>query len=424
MGSKRLKAVVVKSRRGAQVPIPDAEKLRELRSKYLKDKDKGMFDFFHDTGTIGLTSGAAQNGDSPVKNWGGAGPAVFNRGIENFRDQKVMPYQTKRYGCWRCSMACGGHMVVTEGEFAGVQHHKPEYETAAAYGTMTLNDDFPSLIKLNELCNRYGLDTISAGCTMSFVIECFENGVLTLEDTDGVPMTWGNYASMIEMTRKMGLREGFGDVIADGVKLAAERIGRGSERFAVHIHGQELPMHDPKFEPALATTYMLDATPARHTQGQEGLVAPGLDIKRGDKYVYTGKGDMHRKAAALLHVVNSAGICEFAYFTYNIGFVTDFMTAITGKDWNLAECIKAGERIGTLRHAFNLREGLNPLEWEVPPRMIGTPPLKEGNVRNVTVDIQTLMKEYLEAADWDTKTTRPSDKKLKELGLAFVARDI
>jgi aldehyde:ferredoxin oxidoreductase len=222
----------------------------------------------------------------------------------------------------------------------------------------------------------------------------------------------------------MGLREGFGDVIADGVKVAAERIGRGSERYAVHVNGQELPMHDPKFEPALATTYMLDATPGRHTQGQEGLVPPGLDIDRGDKYVYTGKGDLHRQAAALLHVVNSAGICEFAYFTYNIGFLTDFMTAITGKDWDLDECIKAGERIGTLRHAFNLREGHNPLEWDIPPRMIGTPPLTGGNVRNVTVEIQTLMKEYLEAADWDTKTTRPSDKKLEELGLAHVANDI
>ena len=183
-------------------------------------------------------------------------------------------------------------------------------------------------------------------------------------------------------------------------------------------------MHDPKLEPALATTYMLDATPGRHTQGQEGLLPPGLGVDRGDKYVYTGKGDLHRKAAALMHVVNSAGICEFGYYTYSVGFVTDFMTAITGKDWNLDACIEAGERIGTLRHAFNLREGLNPLEWDVPPRMIGVPPLKEGNVRDVTVDLQTLMKEYLEAADWDTKTTRPSDKKLQELGLAFVINDI
>jgi aldehyde:ferredoxin oxidoreductase len=383
-----------------------------------------MYDFFHDTGTLGLTSGSAEDGDSPVANWGGAGVTQFKRGIESFRDENVMPYQTKRYGCWRCSMACGGHMIVKEGEFAGTEHHKPEYETAAAYGTMTLTHNFPSMIKLNELCNRYGLDTISAGCTISFVIECFENGVLTLEDTDGIAMNWGNYNSMIEMTTKLALRDGFGDVIADGVKVAAERIGRGSEEYAIHIQGQELPMHDPKFEPALGTTYMLDATPARHTQGQEGLLPPGLDIERGDKYDYTGKGDMHRVSAALLHVVNAAGICEFGYFTYNIGFVIDFMTAITGKDWNLDECVAAGERIGTLRHAFNLREGLNPMTWNVPQRMVGNPPLTEGNVRDVTIDLQTLMKEYLEAADWDTETTRPSDKKLKELGLEFVAGDI
>lgn len=424
IGSKKLKAVVAKAKRGAEVPIPDVAKARGIRKKYLPNKDLAMYDFFHDTGTLGLTSGAAENGDSPVKNWSSSGQGAFKRGIESFRDENVMPYQTKRYGCWRCSMACGGHMVVKEGEFKGTEHHKPEYETAASYGAMTLNDNFPSLIKLNEQCNRYGLDTISAGCTISFVIECFENNILTLEDTDGIPMNWGNYDSMIKMTDKMGLREGFGDVIADGVQKAAERIGGGSEKYAVHVHGQELPMHDPKFEPALGTTYMMDATPGRHTQGQEGLLPPGLDIERGDKYDYTGKGDMHRVSAALLHTVNAAGVCEFAYFTYNIGFLIDFMTEITGKDWNLDECIKAGERIGTLRHAFNLREGLNPLEWDIPSRMIGNPPLTDGSVRGVTVDLQTLMKEYLEAVDWDTTTTRPSDKKLKELDLAFVSNDI
>jgi aldehyde:ferredoxin oxidoreductase len=237
-------------------------------------------------------------------------------------------------------------------------------------------------------------------------------------------MNWGNHESIVAMTEKLARREGFGDVIADGVQLAAERIGKGSEQYAVHVHGQEVPMHDPRFEPGLATTYFLDATPARHTQGNEGWQPPGLGMKRGDKYDYAGKGEFHRVAASLMHVVNAAGICQFGYYTYDINFIMDFMTAITGKDWNLEECIEAGDRIGTLRHAFNLREGHNPLERSMHGRLIGEPPLEVGNNRGVTVDIKTMAREYLEATDWDTETTRPTDKKLASLGLEFVAKDL
>ena len=151
---------------------------------------------------------------------------------------------------------------------------------------------------------------------------------------------------------------------------------------------------------------------------------PGLEPDRGDKYDYTGKGEYHRTMASMMHVVNAAGICMFGYLTYGVAFIVDFMTAITGMEWDLDKFVETGERIGTLRHAFNLREGLNPLEFNVPSRMIGNPPLEVGNVRGVTVDLKTLTSEYLEAVDWDPETTRPSDKKLEALGLGFVSKDI
>jgi len=357
------------------------------------------------------------SGDSPVKNWGGSGMADFEEGFENYKEENIMPLQSKRYGCWRCSLACGGHMKATEGPYKGVAHHKPEYETAASFGTMTLSTDIGALIKANEQCNRYGLDTISAGCTIAFVIECFENNIITLEDTDGIPMNWGNVESIVAMTDKLALREGFGDVIADGVKVAAERIGRGSEEYAIHVQGQELPMHDPRLEPALATTYTMDATPGRHTQGHEGGIPGGLDLERGDKYDYTGKGDAHRITSALMHTVNSAGICQFGYMTYGLNLLTEFMTVISGEEWDADRCVEAGERIGTLRHMFNLREGLNPAEFDYSPRMVRG--MESGNLRGVDVDIKTLQKEYMEAADWDTTTARPSDAKLDALGLGF-----
>jgi|TARA_B100001971_G_C18263886_1_gene589818 aldehyde:ferredoxin oxidoreductase len=415
MGSKKLKAVVVKGK--AQVPIPNISRARDVRRRMLKEANAGLYDFFHETGTLGLTSPSAMSGDSPVKNWGGSGMADFEEGFENYKEENIMPLQSKRYGCWRCSLACGGHMKATEGPYKGVAHHKPEYETAASFGTMTLSTDIGALIKANEQCNRYGLDTISAGCTIAFVIECFENNIITLEDTDGIPMNWGNVESIVAMTDKLALREGFGDVIADGVKVAAERIGRGSEEYAIHVQGQELPMHDPRLEPALATTYTMDATPGRHTQGHEGGIPGGLDLERGDKYDYTGKGDAHRITSALMHTVNSAGICQFGYMTYGLNLLTEFMTVISGEEWDADRCVEAGERIGTLRHMFNLREGLNPAEFDYSPRMVRG--MESGNLRGVDVDIKTLQKEYMEAADWDTTTARPSDAKLDALGLGF-----
>ncbi len=221
------------------------------------------------------------------------------------------------------------------------------------------------------------------------------------------------------MTEKLAKREGLGDILADGVKVASEKIGKGSEEFAMHIHGQEVPMHDPKYTPGLAPTYQLDATPARHTQGGE-LIAPpsGLELGEHDRENYTGRAKDQRILVNLMHVVNATGLCMFGYISLNVQAIPDFMNSIIGWDVDMDECIETGERIGTLRHLFNLREGLNPRNFKVPGRILGNPPLKEGNVRDITVDLDTMVKEYLELMDWDVETTQPSEKRLRELGLA------
>ena len=423
MGSKTLKAIAVQGNQ--KVPLADEEKCNELRRVYMK-KTGGNYSFFSTTGTIGITGPSAMSGDSPVKNWAGSGVKDFPSAEEQFKPERLMEWQTRKYGCWRCTMACGGHMDTTPGDapYEGIKAHKVEYETAAAFGTMTLNDNFPSLIKANDICNRYGLDTISAGCTLAFAIECYENGIISKEDTGGIELTWGNHEAEIAILELLAKREGFGDILADGVKVAAERIGRGSEEYAIHIQGQEVPMHDPKFEPGLATTYKMDATPARHTQGGEFVVPVNVDVGKWDKYQYSGKGEIHRKLAALMHVVNASGLCAFAVESYDFHWVPDFLTAVTGREWTLDDIYKAGDRIGNLRHAFNLREGLNPIEFKVPKRLLGDPPLTHGNVRGITVDIDTQVREYCEAMGWDPQTARPNRQRLAELGLEFIADDL
>jgi aldehyde:ferredoxin oxidoreductase len=422
MGAKRLKAIAVSG--GATVPLADPAQADEVRKRYLK-RHGGAYPLFTKYGTIGITGGSAMSGDSPVKNWGGVGPVDFPSGAEKFRDDVVIAYQDKKYGCWKCTMACGGHMSVKrDGPYEGVAHHKVEYETAAAWGTMTLTDNFPALIRLNELCNRFGLDTIAAGCTAAFAVECFENGLLTTADTDGLELRWGNDRALVALCEKMGRREGFGDVLADGVQRAAERIGRGSERFAIHVHGAEVPMHDPKFQPGLATTYKMDATPARHTQGHEDMPPLLEGWPAHEKYTWTGKGELHKRCSDMVHVVNAAGVCLFAYLSYDWDFVPEFLTAVTGWAIDTDECDRIGERIANIRHAFNLREGLNPLEFVVPARLLGDPPQTAGNVRGVTVDVDAQVRDYCAAMAWDASTARPSRERLAALGLDEVARDL
>ncbi len=421
MGSKKLKAVAVKG--DMRVPLAHEENTRNLRREWAKRINVGFADILKDYGTAGITATASETGDSPAKNWGDAGSETFPNS-EVISDDAVIEYQERKWACWQCPIACGGHMKVVTGPFA-VEGHKPEYETLAAFGTLCLNDNLESIIKVNDICNRAGLDTISAGCAVAFAIECYENGLLTKDDTDGIELKWGNAEAIVAMTDKLARRDGLGDVLADGVKIAADKIGKGSEKYAIHVAGQEVPMHDPKFTPGLASTYLLDATPGRHTQGGE-LIGPGagLDVSKPELTVYTGRAELQRTLVNLMHTVNAAGLCMFGYLSMDVNSVPEFVTAVTGWEFSLDDCLEAGERIGTLRHAFNLREGLNPLERDVPGRIIGRPPLKRGPLKDISVDMGTMVKEYLELMDWDPVTTVPSQKRLRELGLDEVAADL
>ena len=419
MGSKKLKAIVVKG--SLPVPMEDEDGAKALRSKYIKERYESG-DVFVDYGTAGITAESALSGDSPVKNWGGAGTVDFPK-AEVISDDAVIAKQEKKFACWRCPLACGGHMKEVTGKYnvpAGA--HKPEYETLCSFGTLCLNENLDSIIKANDICNKAGLDTISVGCTVAFAIECFENGILTKDDTDGLELTWGNDEAIVALTEKIAKREGFGDILADGMKVASEKIGKGSDEYAIHVGGQEVPMHDPRFTPGLATTYQLDATPGRHTQGGELIQPPGgLDLKKFDRHQYTGRAEDQKILVNLMHVVNAAGLCMFGYLSYDAQSLVDFIRAVTGWEVSMDDLLVLGERIANLRLLFNLREGINNLEWKVPNRLLGHPPLTEGNVKGVELDEKAMTRDFLKVMGWDESTMRPSAEKLAELGLEDMA---
>jgi len=423
MGSKKLKAVAVKG--NMKVPLADEARVKTLRKKYL-DELGGHIEWLKPLGTPFLTIPGVQGGDSPVKNWGGVGIIDFPD-FESIGADALIARRSKRFACYLCPIGCGGYMKEGTGEYKyGAGSRRPEYETIAMFGTNCLNNNLESIIKVNDICDRHGIDTISAGATIAMAIECFENGLITKADTDGIEMTWGNHKAIVAMTEKLAKREGFGALLADGAKVAAEKIGKGADQYAIHIQGQELPAHDPKHAFNYATSYRLDPTPGRHFVGSElsdGPAHPSGLLPRFDLKSFAGRGEARRIGNNFHQAVVCTGTCLFVYWAFpSVDPIAEFMSAVTGWEVTNDELLETGERISNLRQAFNVREGLNPLQFKVPDRVLGRPPLKDGPLAGVTLDEDTMIKDYFVAMDWDLKTAKPNKKKLQELGLDDVAK--
>jgi aldehyde:ferredoxin oxidoreductase len=421
MGSKKLKAVAVKG--SMKVPVADEKKASEMRKKHLATMGPRAA-FMRQFGTPGLFNMSIESDDTPAKNWAGTGVIDFPE-YKDIGGDAVIAQQERRYGCWRCPIGCGGHMKASTGEYqyeAGI--HKPEYETLAMFGSNCLNSNLESIVKINDICNRYGLDTISAGACISFTIECYEKGLIAKEDTDGLEMTWGNHRSIVAMTEKIAKREGFGAILANGLKIASEKIGKGSEKYAIHVEGQELPAHDSRGGHGFAIGYIAEPTPGRHTQSAEGP-QPDDALPEFDRQTFKGRGEPHKIASNIYQTMNASGCCMIVYGD-GLGQFDHFaesLKVITGWDITREEVLKTGERIDNMRQAFNVREGVK-LPFELPDRMMGIPPKEVGPRAGITLNRDEIFSEYLTAMDWDLNSGKPSKNKLLELGLDDVAREL
>lgn len=412
MGSKKLKAIAVRG--GHQVPVADPERAERLRREHYDELHQLSFggpsfwDLFHKYGTSFGTSASAHSGDTPINNWGGIG-IVDVPDVAELTGDAAIANQMRNETCWRCAVACEGVLRKGTGEYkyeAGLR--RLEYETHASFGALCGNSNLESINKAHDICNRFGIDTIAAGQVVAFAIDCFVNSIITLEDTDGIELTWGNHRAIVAMTEKIARREGFGDVLADGVRKAAERIGRGAEELAVHIGGAELGMHDPKFgmeglREQGAARYQMDATPGRHTQS------------------FGPRAYTH-------HLINTSGLCMFGYLEM-LGmdvsrYVQGFLESVTGWERSWEELEAAAQRIMAIRQAFNSREGINPVLLKVHPRILGVPAQSTGPLSGISVDPTDQIQEDLRDLDWDPVTARPNRGKLLELGLDDVAADL
>ncbi len=421
MGAKKLKAIAVRG--GRKVPVAQEEKLTELRKKYLATMHNSpWYSFFHDIGTDAMVPHSVQIGRTPVKNWAGSIEDLPT--VEWIGGEQMVKLQERKYGCWGCPMTCGGHMKAGQKYPYPAGVHKPEYETVGAFGTMCLNTDLESIILANDLCNRYGLDTISAGAAIAFAMECYANGLISRKEADGIDLTWGNPQAVIALTEKIGKREGFGNILADGVKKAAEMIGRGSEKYAVHAQGQEPPMHDPRSQIrlGLGATYKAAPAPGRHTRGSaEGEFRhPDLGPAPFDLNSFENRGKDHKRVTCMLNALSSAGFCLFGALTMELKSNYELLNCVTGWEVDFDGLLITGERIANIQQAFNIREGLNPLQFAVHERIYKSYPPDRGPNAGRHCDIDLLVRDWYREMDFDLESGKPSRVKLQELGLGDV----
>jgi aldehyde:ferredoxin oxidoreductase len=425
MGSKNLKAIAV---RGTNKPsLGDEEGLRQLSLEAIKMiKESPITPALFAYGSSGGLIMLASIGDTPIKNWS---KGEFANAEKVSGGALAETYLKRKYACYNCQIACGRWVRVSDEPYT-CEGCGPEYETCASLGTNCLNENLAAICKANDLCNRVGLDTISAGSAIAFAMECYEKGLITKKDCGGIELRWGDADATIEMIKKIAYRKDIGDTLAEGVRRASKKIGKGSDQLAIHVKGLEVAMHDPRYNKSLAVTYAVGSTGGRHTEGQslEMGQSPVLDVPALSDSVEATSED--RKAALSVAaidfnmIVDALGICDYAASTgFSVGQMASMLNAATGWTMSKEDLLKVGERIANTTRAFNIRHGLTAKDDVLPSRLM-QPQNEGGNQGQAIQNFQGLIKEYYALRKWDVLTGKPSKEKLVGLGLKKEAKDL
>lgn len=419
MGSKRLKAIAVKGTK--KVPMADGASLRRLAREAKADLTGPSVSALSKWGTAAAMDIGWVTGDIPVQNWR---KGLWKEGCINLGGRRIADTILRRRGaCLRCPIQCSRRIQIVDGLYR-MEGPGPEYQTLATFGPLCLNDDLEAVCAANDLCNRYGLDTVSTGSAIAFAMEAYERGILSQQDTGGLDLAWGDAKVILELVRQIGERRGLGELLGQGVKRAAEKLGKESESFAVHVKGLEVPMHDPRAFFSLAVNYATGPRGADHMRGnamayETGLMAP-QEAKQG-RFAKEGKGQAAKMAQDRASVVNSMIICMFAAQHFTPDRLATILNAVTGFDYTAQEVLKVGERIINLQRAFNLRCGVSGPDDKLPPRLLE--PTTEGGHAGKVPDVRHQLQEYYELRGW-TAEGKPSREKLGELGLEEVAEQL
>ena len=435
MGSKNLKAVASRGRWLPDREVADRDKIRELtlymhRNYYdLPLFGKAMHDV--GTGEHSMMIGGNNIGNMPTHNFG----VNYLENTENITATKTMEvFGAGMEACAACAIRCKKTVEIGPPWNVDPRNGGPEYESLASLGAACGVDDLAAVCKANELANLHSLDTISLGVAIGFGMECFENEIITLEDTGGVELRFGNADAMLQMIDMIANRQGIGDTLADGVRAAAEKLGGGSDEFAVHVKGLELPMHDPRVKQGLGIVYSVEAHGADHCAGLHDTAAtqesPGLEHMRGVGVVgplpaddLSGEKVANQRAVHLWALYRDSMVC-CSFVPWTIQQQVEIIRAVTGWQYTVAEALLTGERVATMGRIFNLREGITSDKDTLPKRMFK--PTTAGALVNGGVDpekMQHAIGMFYTMMGWDAEDGVPTPEKIAQLGLSWLEEE-
>ena len=433
MGHKNLHSVVVKGSK--RIPVADMAKLNDLMKgvvKHYKEKG-GPVEEWSEGGTPNYFRSGWDVGDAPAYNWADPDYGDYDPEKISFPDGGFDPVLKGTNTCYVCAIACRRVSNAGEGKYQiedGMEGI--EYENMSMLGSNCGIHDIWAINKLNDLCNLYGLDTISAGSCLSFAMECYENGLITKEDTGGVELKFGNADAEIEMLHMIAKREGFGNVLAEGVRRAARIIGNGAEKYAIHIKGMELAAHDPRSFQGGGAHYATTISGGRHTEG----LSVGIETHGGkqpilglpgpyEPHTTEGKGLITKITQDWTCGHSTMGWCMFSHeFGGYHGDEREFLASfeyVTGMKLTMEDALLVGERVFNLRKAFNMRHGCTRDEDTLPERLLKKPNKRAGDM---VVKLDEMLPDYYRLRGWDPTTSLPTKDKLIQLGLQDLASDL
>ena len=418
MGSKNLKAIVVYGTK--KVPVFNPEAVGRLQKEYSGQINKNA-EHFRKYGTAGGLSTFEAMGTLPIQNWKFVGRWEEGAAkISGFTLTDTL--LSGRYFCDACILGCGRKVKIDKGPYAGLEGSGPEYETLALLGSNCLIDDLEALCYANELCNRFGMDTISTGGVIGFAMEAYEKGLIVKEDTNGIELQWGSVEAMIEMIRMIAKKKGIGKLLGQGVKRASEEIGKNAIEFAMHIKGMELAAHDPRGYNGGAVGFATSSRGACHLAGfthtfERLLKAPEIGIPEPlDRFQVEGKGLLVFKSQNLMGMMDSLKLCKFILFGgITITHIVDWYRHVTGREMSIDDFIKTGERIFNLKRLYNVKLGISRKDDTLPFRSLTFKRTGKGLTPNLPPFGQ-ILGEYYEHRGW-SEDGIPTPEKLRELEL-------
>lgn len=413
MGSKNLKAVAVTGTKS--IEVADIDGLLQLAKEIAKQNNE-LFLSRRLQGTLDVLMCTNPIGVLPTRYYQKGTFKELDLNYTAIRERLVV----KDRGCHSCFLNCGKLSVVNEGPYSGTVVEGPDYETIFALGSLCENGNLESIAKANELCDGLGIDTISAGNLIAFAMDCYERGIITMKDTEGIELRFGNHEAVVQFVEKIAMRSGLGDILAEGVRIAAQRLGKGAEKRAIHIKGLENPAFDPRGLAGTALGFAVGDRGGCHMWASVVEWRPGLDGS-----VYEGKAKIVKESSHLMAVVSSMVFCRFARPFYPWKTLERISPLLMGVKISEADFRMIGERIITLARAFNVREGISRKDDTLPERFFEEP-IPEGPSKGMVIKkekFMTILDEYYDLMGWD-KNGIPTKTRLMELGLADVTDEI